>query len=147
MDDWQSHFKLNEKTISLTPAQIRQLARIAKDALPNESCAFLLGDNDKVLKILPMRNIDESPVTFSIEPAELLHAYNLAESKGMQVIAIFHSHPAKPSPSNTDRKFMQINPVVWIIYSTTESQLKAFLYDDHDDTVKEISIITITSMA
>jgi proteasome lid subunit RPN8/RPN11 len=127
------------KTISLTAAQIRQLVGIAKDALPNESCAFLLGHNDKVAKILPMRNIDESPVTFSIEPTELLHAYNLAESKGMQVIAIFHSHPAKPWPSSTDIKFMEINPVVWVIYSTTESQLKAFVYDD-DEFIKEIDI-------
>src|SRR5215207_11622624 len=132
------------KTISLTAAQIRQLIGIAKDALPNESCAFLLGHNDKVVKILPMRNSDESPVTFSIEPAELLHAYNLAESKGMQVIAIFHSHPAKPWPSSTDIKFMEINPVVWVIYSTTESQLKAFVYDD-DEFIKEIDI-TITGI-
>jgi proteasome lid subunit RPN8/RPN11 len=131
-------------TISLTAAQIRQLVGIAKDALPNESCAFLLGHNDKVAKILPMRNIDESPVTFSIEPSELLHAYNLAESKGMQVIAIFHSHPAKPWPSSTDIKFMEINPVVWVIYSTTDSQLKAFVYDD-DELIKEIDI-TITGV-
>jgi proteasome lid subunit RPN8/RPN11 len=130
--------------ISLTTAQIRELVRIAQDALPNESCAFLLGDNDTIVKILPMRNIDESPVTFSIEPAELLNAYNLAESKGIKVVAIFHSHPAKPSPSHTDRKFMQINPVIWLIYSTTESQLKAFVYDD-DDAVKEIPIRTISA--
>jgi [CysO sulfur-carrier protein]-S-L-cysteine hydrolase len=132
---------------SLTPAQIRQLARIAKDALPNESCAFLLGANNKVVKILPMRNIDESPVTFSIEPAELLHAYNLAESKGMQVVAIFHSHPARPLPSSTDRKFMELNPVVWLIYSTTESRLKAFVYDDDDYSVKEIVIRIIGARA
>ena len=130
--------------ISLTRAQIRELVRIAQDALPNESCAFLLGDNDTIVKILPMRNIDESPVTFSIEPAELLNAYNLAESKGIKVVAIFHSHPTKPSPSRTDRKFMQINPVVWLNYSTTESQLKAFVYDD-DDTVKEIPIRTMSA--
>lgn len=135
------------KTISLTTAQIRQLARIAKDALPNESCALLLGDNDKVLKILPMRNIDESPVTFSIEPAELLHAYNLAESKGMQVIAIFHSHPAKPWPSSIDIKFMEINPIVWVIYSTTESQLKAFVYDYDDDFAKEIGVRIVGARA
>lgn len=134
------------KTISLTAAQIRQLTEIAKEALPNESCAFLLGHNDKVVKILPMRNSDESPVTFSIEPTELLHAYNLAESKGMQVIAIFHSHPAKPWPSSTDIKFMEINPVVWVIYSTTESRLKAFVYDD-DDFVKEIDIRIISVRA
>jgi proteasome lid subunit RPN8/RPN11 len=86
-----------------------------------------------------MRNIDESSITFSIEPAELIRAYNLAESKGMEVIAIFHSHPAKAWPSSTDIKFMEINPVVWVIYSTTKSQLKGFIYDD-DGLIKEIDI-------
>src|ERR671924_1764978 len=97
------------KTIFLSAAQIRKLKGIAKDALPNESCAFLLGHNDKVKEILEVRNSDESPVTFRIKSTDLLHTYYLAENKGMQVIAIFHSHPTKPWPSSTDVKFMQIN--------------------------------------
>lgn len=133
------------KAIFLTAAQLTKLVEVAKDALPNESCAFLLGHNDRVAKILPMRNIDESPVTFSIEPTELIYAYNLAESKGMDVIAIFHSHPAKAWPSSTDMKFMEINPVIWVIYSTTENQLKAFVYGD-DDFIKEIDIRIITGV-
>lgn len=135
------------KAIFLTAAQLTKLVEVAKDALPNESCAFLLGHNDRIAKILPMRNIDESPVTFSIEPTELIYAYNLAESKGMDVIAIFHSHPAKAWPSSTDMKFMEINPVIWVIYSTTENQLKAFVYDDDDDDfIKEIDIRIITGV-
>ena len=133
------------KAIFLTAAQLTKLVEVAKDALPNESCAFLLGHNERVAKILPMRNIDESPVTFSIEPTELIYAYNLAESKGMDVIAIFHSHPAKAWPSSTDMKFMEINPVIWVIYSTTENQLKAFVYGD-DDFIKEIDIRIITGV-
>jgi [CysO sulfur-carrier protein]-S-L-cysteine hydrolase len=125
------------QSISLTAGQIKELASIAKDVLPDESCALLLGENNIVVEILPMRNVDESPITFSIESTELVHAYNLAESKGLQVIAIFHSHPAKPSPSSTDIKFMEINPVVWLIYSTTEWRLKAYVYDDD---IKEVTI-------
>jgi proteasome lid subunit RPN8/RPN11 len=133
------------KAIFLTAAQLRKLVEVAKDALPNESCAFLLGHNNRVAMILPMRNIDESPVRFSIEPTDLIYAYNLAESKGMDVIAIFHSHPAKAWPSTTDMKFMEINPVIWVIYSTTQNQLKAFVYDD-DDFIKEIDIRIITGV-
>jgi hypothetical protein len=40
---------------------------------------------------------------------------------------------------------MEINPVVWVIYSTTENQLKAFVYDD-DDFIKEIDIRIITGI-
>jgi [CysO sulfur-carrier protein]-S-L-cysteine hydrolase len=123
--------------ISMTAGQIEQLASIAKDALPNESCAFLLGRNDRVIEILPMRNADESAVTFSIEPQELLRAYDLAEGKKLQVIGIFHSHPARPAPSSTDRKFMEINPVVWLIYSTTERKFKAYVYDSD---VSEVAV-------
>jgi proteasome lid subunit RPN8/RPN11 len=125
------------QSISLTTGQIQELVSIAKNVLPNESCGLLLGENDAVAEILPMRNVDESPLTFSIESTELVDAYNLAESKGLQVIAIFHSHPAQPSPSSTDIKFMEINPVVWLIYSTTEWRLKAYVYDDY---VKEVTI-------
>lgn len=115
--------------ISLTARQVEELINIAKGALPNESCAFLLGRSDRVIEIMPMRNAEESEVSFSIEPQQVLHAYELAESKKLQVIGIFHSHPARPAPSGTDRKFMEINPVVWLIYSTTENRLKAYVYD------------------
>ncbi len=124
--------------ISLTTGQIKDLVSIAKDALPDEACAFLLGKNGRIIKILPMRNLDESPVTFRIDPGEVIDAYNYAESEGLRGIAIFHSHPAKPSPASTDIKFMEINPVVWLIYSTTEWRLKAYVYDDDD--VKEVTI-------
>lgn len=123
--------------ISLASGQIEQLANLAKSSLPNESCAFLLGKNDKVVEVLPMQNADSSAVTFSIEPQELLRAYDLAENKKLQVIGIFHSHPAKPAPSGTDRKFMEINPVVWLIYSTTEQKFKAYIYDND---VREVAV-------
>jgi proteasome lid subunit RPN8/RPN11 len=136
------------RTITLTPLQIEELIKIAKDALPNECCAFLLGehnDDGKVAIILRMRNIDESPVSFSIDPAELLNAYTLAETKGMEITAIFHSHPAKASPSSTDIKYMQINPVAWVIYSTTENEIRAFVHENED--IKEIGIKTIGAKA
>jgi proteasome lid subunit RPN8/RPN11 len=124
--------------IFLTAGQIDQLASLAKSSLPSESCAFLLGKDNKVVEILPMQNADRSAVSFSIEPHQVLQAYDLAESKKLQVIGIFHSHPAKPAPSSTDKRFMEINPVVWLIYSTTEHEFKAYIYDDSD--VSEVAI-------
>jgi proteasome lid subunit RPN8/RPN11 len=93
-----------------------------------------------------MKNIDNSPVSFSIDPDELLNAYNLAYSKGMEVCAIFHSHPAKASPSSIDIKYMQINPVIWLIYSTTEYEIRAFVHEDND-VIREIAINIIAATA
>jgi len=123
--------------ISLAPTQIEQLARLARSSLPNESCAFLLGKKDRVVEILAMQNADQSAISFSIEPQDVLRAYDVAESKKLQVIGIFHSHPARPAPSNTDKKFMEINPVVWLIYSTTEQEFKAYVYDSD---VREVAV-------
>ena len=119
--------------ISLTASHLSQLETIARLALPNESCAFLLGrsvaGNSSVTEIMPLANAKLSPFSFSIEPAELLKAYEEAESKKLQVIGIFHSHPARPSPSATDTKYMELNPVAWLIYSTTEMKFGAYISD------------------
>ena len=119
--------------LSLTANQISQLESIAKQALPNESCAFLLGraagDWSNVIEIMPMTNADSTPFSFSIAPAELLRAYEEAERRNLQVIGIFHSHPAPASPSATDTKYMALNPVAWLIYSTTEQNFGAFIND------------------
>jgi len=117
--------------IVLTSKQITRLARFANEALPNESCAFLFGSSSAltVTEILFMKNVDSSPYSFSIEPSELLDAYDKAEKKGLDVIGVFHSHPGKPSPSTTDMKYMEINPVIWLIYSTTEDRFGAYLSD------------------
>ena len=54
------------------------------------------------------------------------------------MVGIFHSHPNSDAiPSNTDKKFMQNNPVPWIIFSGVSNDLKAYLLDS---TIIEIQI-------
>jgi proteasome lid subunit RPN8/RPN11 len=77
-----------------------------------------------------MKNSDYSEISFSIEPQQILNAYHLAEMKKLEVVGIFHSHPSKPAPSVTDERYMEINPVVWLIYSTTTNQFKAYRFEE-----------------
>ncbi|AIF83725.1 putative metal-dependent protease of the PAD1/JAB1 superfamily [Candidatus Nitrososphaera evergladensis SR1] len=103
--------------------------------MPNESCAFLLGSGQgkiSIAEILPVKNAHASYASFEIPPEELLKAYDYAERKEMQVAGIFHSHPSPPSPSRTDVRFMEINPVVWVIYSTTENRFAAWIFDEEN---------------
>ncbi|MDP8941956.1 MAG: M67 family metallopeptidase, partial [Thermoproteota archaeon] len=109
----------------LTQFQLERLASLARDSLPNESCALLLGnytnkENEiQVIETLSMKNSDALPTTrFRIDSQELINGYLRAEKMGLNVVGIFHSHPAPPIPSSTDKIFMEINPVVWLIYST-----------------------------
>jgi len=129
---------LQEIILSQTDKKI--LSEYSENQKPNESCAILFGKNNQVLDLFLTENIEESPVNFTISNKQLIEGYKVAEEKKMDVIGIFHSHPDSDAyPSNTDKKFMQSNPVVWIIYSGINKNFKAYLLksDIIEITIKE----------
>lgn len=123
-----------QKTIILTQDQKQILIEHAKKSAPAESCALLFGHEESgtstVNEVFLTQNMENSPVNFTISNDELLSGYKEAEKKGLDVIGIFHSHPhSKAMPSSTDKEFMTINPVVWMIFSNKENQLNAFVLE------------------
>ena len=101
---------------------------------PSESCAMLfgkkVGDNWNVKEVFLTQNIDDSQTNFTISPEELLKGYQLAAKMHLELVGVFHSHPNSDAiPSSTDKKFMQNNPVPWIIFSGVNNDLKAYLLD------------------
>ena len=116
--------------IILKQSDKKILSQYSENQKPNESCAILFGKNNQVLDIFLAENIDESPINFTISNEQLLEGYRIAEDKKMDVIGIFHSHPNSDAfPSNTDKKFIQSNPVVWIIYSGINKNFRAFILE------------------
>ena len=138
MDAWNYKCRIDLQEIILKQAEKKILSQYSENQKPNESCAILFGKNNQVLDVFLTENIDESPVNFTISNKQLIEGYKIAEDKKMDVIGIFHSHPNSDAfPSNTDKKFMQSNPVVWIIYSGINKNFRAFILES--DTT-EISI-------
>jgi proteasome lid subunit RPN8/RPN11 len=121
---------------------IEELKRFAMESLPLESCALLVGsvsgEDIVVQRLIFTKNSDRSRTTFSVEPSELLEAYKEAETHGLDIVGIFHSHPASARPSATDAKYMEINPVPWLIMSTLNYELRVFLYDN---AVRELELV------
>jgi len=116
--------------IILKQSDKKILSQYSENQKPKESCALLFGKGNQVLDIFLTENIDESPVNFTISNEQLIEGYNLAEQKKMDVIGIFHSHPNSDAfPSSTDKKFMQSNPVVWVIYSGINKNFRAFILE------------------
>ena len=116
--------------IILKQSDKKLLAQYSENQKPNEACAILFGKDNQVLDIFLTENIEESSVNFTISNEQLIEGYKIAEDKKMDVIGIFHSHPNSDAfPSNTDKKFMQSNPVVWIIYSGINKNFRAFILE------------------
>jgi proteasome lid subunit RPN8/RPN11 len=140
--------------ISATISQqhLHELERFAKVSYPAEACALLEGNftkiTDKVSKyrydqanvvdIVHMHNSDDSIYSFRIDSNELINAYQEISSRNRDLVGIFHSHSSKAYPSSTDRKYMELNPVVWLIYSTLSRSFAAYTLDD--DKIAQIKI-------
>ncbi len=116
--------------IILKQSDKKILAQYSENQKPNEACAILFGKEDEVLDIFLTDNIEESPINFTISNEQLIEAYKIAEDQNVEIVGIFHSHPnSEAFPSNTDKKFMQSNPVAWIIYSGINKNFKAYILE------------------
>lgn len=116
--------------IILSQSDKKILTEHAENEEPNESCAILFGKDSLVSEVFLTKNIEESPVNFTISNEQLIEGYKIAEEKRIEVIGVFHSHPNSDAyPSNTDKKFMQSNPVAWVIYSGINKNFKAYFLE------------------
>jgi len=130
MDGRNCERRIDLQKIKLTESDKTILSEYSENQKPNESCAILFGKNNQVLDLFLTENIENSPVNFTISNKQLIEAYKIAEEKKMEIVGIFHSHPDSDAyPSNIDKKFMQSNPVAWIIYSGINKNFRAYLLE------------------
>ena len=82
-----------------------------EEAYPEEGAGFLIGDNGAVKEILALSNAREDAARhnrFLITPEDYLKAELKADSLGLSLIGVFHSHPDCPNvPSEYDREWAQ----------------------------------------
>ena len=96
------------------------IAQAQKDA-PNETCGYLLGIDNVVTENYWMENIDHSPEHFSFAPKDQFAALKYARSKGLRILANWHSHPASPSrPSQEDLRLANDPTIRYVILSLHE---------------------------
>jgi [CysO sulfur-carrier protein]-S-L-cysteine hydrolase len=142
---------MNQSGILLKVSQLLTLEHAATLNNPHESCALLLGKKKgnvyEVYEVIPVTNKYTSEISFGMDENELLKIYKYAESSNISVVGIFHSHPSNPVPSETDKVFMEINPVPWIIKSTITDDMRCFVFSDvlkgKIDGIEEIQMIVV----
>jgi proteasome lid subunit RPN8/RPN11 len=79
----------------------------ARAELPNECCGLLAGRLDggagRVVRRYPLVNRLASPAEYESEPRSILAAVKDMRQEGIDVLAVYHSHPtAGAVPSRTD---------------------------------------------
>ena len=88
---------------------------------PLEACGLLAGREERVEKVLLVRNQAKSPVRFVMDPVEQLRAFEWIDSHGLDLLGIFHSHPAGPETASVTDIAEAAYEVVHVIGSPTSS--------------------------
>jgi [CysO sulfur-carrier protein]-S-L-cysteine hydrolase len=89
------------------------------DGLPDEACGMLAGrlragslvPDGRIDAVYPCQNADASARTYTVESRDLIRALRDSESKGLELVGVFHSHThteAWPSPTDV-RQAMEPN--------------------------------------
>ena len=131
------------KSLILSDKDKQELSKYAESEKPYESCAILIGNENEsewiIKKIFLTENTSKSKVTFTISPDEELRVDQIAKESDMEIVCIFHSHPeSEAHPSETDKKFMRVNPFPWIIYSGKTKDMNCFILENEN--IKQIPI-------
>jgi proteasome lid subunit RPN8/RPN11 len=90
--------------------------------IPLEACGLLAGRDNQVEKVLDVRNQAQSPVRFVMDPYEQLKAFDWIEASGLDLLGIFHSHPAGPETASVTDIAEAAYDVVHVIWSRMEDR-------------------------
>ncbi len=123
----------------------RKMLDHAKREWPLECCGILSGKEKTVQKAFELKNIEESPVLYSMSPQEQIKVFEEMDKESMEMVAIYHSHPKTiPFPSETDVKLTFYPDVSSIIISLKEEKnpvVKAFQIEKEAIYLEEIEVI------
>ena len=68
-----------------------------------------------VRRIVEMENVERSPSQFAVDAEREYQVLEAAAEEKLDLVGIYHSHPAPPYPSAQDLRFMEYNPCTWVI--------------------------------
>ncbi|HVO44262.1 MAG TPA: M67 family metallopeptidase [Aggregatilineales bacterium] len=81
-----------------------QMVRHAQRGIPLEICGLVGGRAGRAYRVVEVPNVDSAPqVRFTMDRRAMVAAILDFDRAGLEVVAIYHSHPATPpQPSPTD---------------------------------------------
>jgi proteasome lid subunit RPN8/RPN11 len=110
------------QTLYISAAGLQQMQLEVARHAPEEACGLLSGQIEagiyRVATVIPATNELHSPVRYRIDPHEQIAAFNLMDAQGLELVGIYHSHPAgPPGPSATDIAEAFYPEAVYLIWS------------------------------
>ncbi|MBI5399072.1 M67 family metallopeptidase [Candidatus Saganbacteria bacterium] len=117
--------------IKITGQQRQEILQHARQALPHEACGLLAGREGLVEKVFTMTNTSETPeLCYFMDAKEQLKIMKEIRNSGLELVGIYHSHPASAAyPSEKDVALAYYPDVDYIIISfqnLDQPEMRAF---------------------
>jgi proteasome lid subunit RPN8/RPN11 len=107
---------------------------------PFEACGLLAGKYDTVEAVLRVRNAEQSPVRFRMDPQEQYNAFEQIEANGLDLVGIYHSHPSGPETASVTDIAEAAYEVVHVIWSRADQTWSARAFWIEAGEVTEVTI-------
>jgi proteasome lid subunit RPN8/RPN11 len=132
--------------LQLTHDTWAQMVGHAYDGLPDEACGLLAGPpgTSRCTAFYPCRNAAESSKVYTIDPKDHLKADRDAESRGLELIGVMHSHTHTDAyPSPTDLRQAPDPAWHYVIVSMRQESpvLRSYRIVDEQPTEEEVSVV------
>ncbi|MDP8217839.1 MAG: M67 family metallopeptidase [Candidatus Theseobacter exili] len=110
-----------------------------RDYAPFESCGYFAGKEGVVAKRYALRNIDESSDHYSMDPAEQFAVIKQVRAEGLDIIAVYHTHPETPPwPSEEDIRLAYDPSIIYVIASLMNDECKIKSFSIKEGVVEKI---------
>jgi proteasome lid subunit RPN8/RPN11 len=138
--------------LSISRELAEKIRQHGVQAYPHECCGALLGrdvsvseqSSREILDLFPLINRrDDSPRNrFSVAPLDVIDADRAAQSRGLDVVGWYHSHPDHPArPSEYDREhaWPWYSYIIVSVYSGVSQDMTSWrLHDERDTYTQEV---------
>lgn len=133
--------------MKITGAVYRAILTHADAGFPNEACGILAGrPAEEVATVYyPMRNLDESSISYFMDPKEQLGVFKRMRQEGLEMRGIVHSHVASPAyPSQKDVRLAFYPDVSYLIVSLSDREhpvLRSFRIAEESVSEERLSVV------
>jgi proteasome lid subunit RPN8/RPN11 len=135
--------------LRLTHAQYEVIISHCFDGFPDEACGLLAGPLEagtttgtgEVSAAYPCENSDRSARTYTVDPRDYLRSMRDAESRGHEIVGVWHSHThtdAYPSPTDVRQA---VDPMwIYVIVSLRDDVPMLRGYRIRDEQIAECAV-------
>ena len=101
----------------IEPGLYEQMLRDVRRRTEEEACGLVAGKAGRAVLVYVITNELHSPTRYRFEPNEQIGAFLDVEQRGIEILAIYHSHLNGPGyPSETDRAEFAFPGVITLIW-------------------------------